>query len=263
MPWQPRWLQVNRGGIGADCQRETLPRQPASRHCLHFLVDTVYVPPPHPVGLRRRLIEAAVELLAERGPEGTSLREIARRAGVSHGAPLRHFDSLTSLLSEVAANGFADLEASVDSAAATAGEHPRARLAAGGRGYLDFALANPGVFALMWRFDLVDFAMPGLAEAGAAVFASLTRLVESCQRQGWQEKADTVLVAGALWATVHGLAQLWLSGVLASTTRTTSIDAVTEAAFGLLLDDQVFGSAISPPPARSKKQTRAPRRKGP
>lgn len=76
--------------------------------------------PPHPAGLRQRLIDANV--LAERGPEGTSLREIARRAGVSHGAPLRHFDSLTSLLSEVATNGFADFEASVDSAAATAGD---------------------------------------------------------------------------------------------------------------------------------------------
>lgn len=219
--------------------------------------------PPHPAGLHQRLIDATVELLAERGPEGTSLREIARRAGVSHGAPLRHFDSLTSLLSEVAASGFGDLEASVDSAAATAGDHPRARLAAGGRGYIDFALANPGVFALMWRADLVDFTRAGLAEAGAAAFASLTRLVESCQRQGWQEKADTAVLAGALWATVHGLAQLWLFGVLAPTTRTTSIDTVRETAFGLLLDDEVFGSAISPPPARSKKPTTAPRRKRP
>jgi AcrR family transcriptional regulator len=220
--------------------------------------------PPHPAGLRQRLIDTTVEVLAERGPEGTTLREIARRAGVSHGAPLRHFDSLTSLLSEVAANGFADLEASVDSAAATAGDHPRARLAAGGRGYIDFALANPGVFALMWRSDLVDFTRPGLAEAGAAAFASLTRLVESCQRQGWQEKADTAVVAGALWATVHGLAQLWLFGVLARTTRTTSIDAVRKTAFGLLLDDQAFGSAISPPPTRSKKPpSTAPRRKRP
>ncbi|MHB1517868.1 MAG: TetR/AcrR family transcriptional regulator [Acidimicrobiales bacterium] len=219
--------------------------------------------PPHPAGLRQRLIEAAAELLAERGPEGTSLREIARRAGVSHGAPLRHFDSLTSLLSEVAANGFADLGASVDSAAATAVDRPRARLAAGGRGYIDFALANPGVFALMWRSDLVDFTRPGLAEAGAGAFASLTRLVESCQRQGWQENADTELVAGALWATVHGLAQLWLFGVLAPTTRTTSIDAVRETAFRLLLDGEALGSAIPPPPPGSKKPTTAPRRKRP
>jgi AcrR family transcriptional regulator len=220
--------------------------------------------PPHPAGLRQRLIDTTVEVLAERGPEGTTLREIARRAGVSHGAPLRHFDSLTSLLSEVAANGFADLEASVDGAAEEAGDHPRARLAAGGRGYIDFALANPGVFALMWRSDLVDFTKAGLAEAGAAAFASLTRLVESSQRQGWQEKADTATVAGALWATVHGLAQLWLFGVLAATTRTTSIDAVRETAFGLLLDDQVFKSATSSPPGRSKKPpSTALRRKRP
>lgn len=164
----------------------------------------------------------------------------------------------------MAANGFADLAASVDSAAATAGDHPRARLAAGGRGYIDFALANPGVFALMWSADLVDFTRAGLAEAGAAAFASLTRLVESSQRRGWQEKVDTATVAGALWANVHGLAQLWLFGVLAPTTRTTSIDAVRETAFGLLLDDQVFGLAISSPPGRSKKPpSTAPRRKRP
>lgn len=201
-------------------------------------------------GVRQRLLGAAVELLGERGPEGTTLREIARRAGVSHGAPARHFPGLVALLSEVAAGGFRELEAAVDGAAGgPASDDPRVRLAAGGRGYVTFALGNPGVFGLMWRADLVDFAEPALAAAGADAFASLTRLVGACQCQGWRADMDTTVVAGSLWATVHGLAQLWLFGVLGPASGATSIDDVCEAAFALLLDDPV--PLPVPPPTRS------------
>lgn len=192
-------------------------------------------------GVRQRLLDAAVGLLGEGGPEGTTLRAIARRAGVSHGAPARHFLSLVALLSEVAAEGFCGLEASVEASAAAAsaaaGDDPRMRLAAGGRGYVSFALGNPGVFSLMWRSDLVDFSQPALAEAGASAFASLRHLVEAYQRRGWRKDLDTDLLAGSLWAAVHGMAQLWLFGVLAPTSGAASIDELSEVAFALLLAD--------------------------
>lgn len=215
------------------------------------MVDTVYVSTPSASGTRQRLLDATVELLGRKGPEGTSLREIARCAGVSHGAPLRHFPSLAALLSEVAALGFRQLKVSVDEAAAGLGASagPLDRLGAAGRGYVRFALANPGVFALMWRVDLIDFGRPALAEAGPAAFATLTRLVEACQHEGWRAEADTVLLAGALWATVHGIAQLWLFGVLRATSGVPSVDAVTEAALALLLDP--VSGRKGPPTRRS------------
>ncbi len=199
-------------------------------------------------GLRSRLLAAAVDILGERGPEGATLRAIARRAGVSHGAPLRHFPSHTALLSEVAADGFRQLETSVDVHAREAGPGSRDRLAAGGRGYVAFALANPGVFGLMWRADLLDFGRPALARHAPAAFGGLTRLVRDCQRDGWRPEADTALLAGSLWATVHGVAQLWLFRVMQAATGAPSVDIVLDTAVALLLETPVRPS--NPPAER-------------
>lgn len=198
-------------------------------------------------GVRQRLLDASVELLGEGGPEATTLRAIARRAGVSHGAPARYFPSLVALLSEVATEGFRALEASVEAAAAAVDgdADPRVRVAAAGRGYISFALSHPGMFGVMWRSDLVDFSEPALAEAGAAAFGSLYRLVEACQRQGWREDLDTELLAASLWSTVHGIAQLWLFGVLQPTSRAKSIDQLSEVALDLLLVDSAPKSTAS------------------
>lgn len=199
------------------------------------LVYSVNVEAESAPGLRQRLLDAAIVSLRDRGPEGTTLREIARRAGVSHGAPARHFPSLVALLSEVATGGFRELTAAVR-AAASGSDDPRQRLACGGRAYISFALENPGVFGLMWRPDLVDFTEPGLADGSAAAFASLTDLVEAVQQMGWRADEDTRMVAGALWASVHGLAQLWLLGVLGRATGATSIDELSEVTFAQLTD---------------------------
>jgi AcrR family transcriptional regulator len=85
-------------------------------------------------------------------------RAIARHAGVSHGAPLRHFPSLAALLAAMAASGFARLVATIDAAlAGVTGAGPRTRLAAAGRTYVAVALAEPGVFSV----DLVTHHGPG------------------------------------------------------------------------------------------------------
>src|SRR5216117_148295 len=90
--------------------------------------------------LRDRVLEVTGEVLAEQGVAGVSLREIARRAGVSHGAPLRHFPTLGALLAAVAAEGFRDLYTSVDGAVrARASSDPLGRLKAAAHGYVDFA----------------------------------------------------------------------------------------------------------------------------
>jgi AcrR family transcriptional regulator len=107
---------------------------------------------------RDRLVRTSLDLIAAEGLEGMSLRNIARRAGVSHGAPLRHFASLADLLAEVAAHGFRTLSEAIEKSGAqlAPGVGPLARLRAGSRAYVECAVANPALFALMFRPELLD-----------------------------------------------------------------------------------------------------------
>jgi AcrR family transcriptional regulator len=161
-----------------------------------------------------RLVESARAMLDEQGLEGLTLRAIARRAGVSHGAPLRHFPTLASLLSAVAARGFRDLIAAVDarldprSSDATAME----RLAASGQGYVKFAISNPGVFTVMFRPERLDVTDPTYMTAARDSFQQLQDLVEAAQHEGFHPDVDTTRLASVLWTTVHGLADLWVRG---------------------------------------------------
>jgi AcrR family transcriptional regulator len=173
---------------------------------------------------RDRLLQAAREVLADEGLEGLTLRAIARRAGVSHGAPLRHFPTLASLLAALATEGFERLVATIeldlaaaDKAAADAGAPPpaaRHRLGVAGRAYLRFALADPGVFSVTFRPERVDISDPDYQAAGFRSFQQLVDLVEAAQADGWQPSVPTRDLAAVLWANVHGLATLALHGGL-------------------------------------------------
>ena len=179
--------------------------------------------------LDERLVDVAEELLDRDGLEALSLRRIARRAGVSHGAPLRHYSSLAALLSQVAARGFRLLSETMDKSAAQlpSGAGPSARLAAAGCGYVELAVARPGLFALMFRPEALDAANPELARASAEAFEQLVRLVRAAQDAGWRAEHDTRLLSGCVWAAVHGLALLWAQGAF----------AVAAADSGATLDD--------------------------
>ena len=190
-------------------------------------------------GLADRLVEAAEEILAEEGLEGLSLREVARRAGVTHGAPLRHYPSYAALLAEVASRGFRTLDAAVESAAAAVapGAGPTARLAAGARAYLDCAIAKPALFALMFRPELIDASHGTFLRDSHAAFEQLVRLVRGAQDGGWHTARDTRQVAGSLWAAIHGLASLWAHGAYALAVRDTSFDAALESMIELLIGE--------------------------
>lgn len=175
------------------------------------MVDAVYV---NGEGTADRLVATARTILDEQGLEGLTLREIARRAGVSHGAPRRHFPTLASLLSAVAADGFRGLVAAVDDHVAELGEGatPLEAVAAAARGYAHFAVANRGVFSVMFRPERLDCADPAFAAASFASFAQLAGLVAAAQADGFHPDADTTQLASVIWSTVHGLAVLWIDG---------------------------------------------------
>lgn len=160
-------------------------------------------------GLKARLVDAGVALVAEEGAQALTLREIARRAGVSHGAPRRYFPTHLELLSAIARRGFADLGARVTEAVGDGGASPRAQLTALGRVYLDFAMSRRGMYELMFRHDLLESGRLGLRETSLPLFGLLVDLVGRA-RPGTEAR----VTAGALWANLHGIAQLWSWGSL-------------------------------------------------
>ncbi|MEU7695405.1 TetR/AcrR family transcriptional regulator [Microbispora hainanensis] len=188
------------------------------------------------IGPRDHLIAVARRMVDEGDPGTVTLRAIARAAGVSHGAPLRHFSGRAALLSAVAALGFGDLAARGERALGALPARTGAveRLRAAASAYVGFALEQPGMFALMFRHDLVDPQEPELAGASLTVFDTLAALVGACQAEGWNPAADNRQVAGALWAALHGLAQLWIWNALPTATGARSSDEVLEVLLGML-----------------------------
>lgn len=161
----------------------------------------------HHGDLRRALIAAARTVLAEGGIERISLREVARRAGVSAAAPYRHFPSRHDLLGAVAAEGFAELTAALDGAAVGGGPE---RLAALGRAYVHFALAQPQLFRLMFDAETGACEDPALREAARQAFQ---RLADAAG--GSADTPEAPPTAIGAWSLVHGLALLLLDGQLA------------------------------------------------
>jgi AcrR family transcriptional regulator len=164
-------------------------------------------------GLRARLIEVGVDLVTTEGAQALSLREIARRAGVSHGAPRRYFPTHLELLSAIARRGFEDLAARGAAAIGDGTGSPREQLATLGRVYLNFALTRRGMHELMFRHDLLESNALGLRDTSLPIFQLLTDLVGRARPD-----ADARLVAGSLLANLYGIAQLWTWGSLQLTT---------------------------------------------
>ena len=154
-------------------------------------------------GLRDRLVDVGVDLVTREGARALTLREIARRAGVSHGAPRRYFPTHLELLSAIARRGFETLGERAAEAARDRAAAPHAQLAALARCYLEFARDNPGMYQLMFRHDLLTSGHLGLRGTSLPLFGRLVDLVGRA-RPG----ADARLVEAALWANLHGIAQL-------------------------------------------------------
>jgi len=164
--------------------------------------------PYHHGDLRRTLLAAAAGAIAESGPAALSLRDLARRAGVSHAAPAHHFGDKAGLLTALAAEGFTLLADELD----------RTREAGGGVidagvAYVRFAVGHRAHFAVMFQPDLLNRDDPELVAAGERASAALrdaVALVGERERAG----AEPRIAGLAAWSIVHGFATLWLSGSL-------------------------------------------------
>lgn len=121
----------------------------------------------HHGDLRRELLDASLSLIEEQGLAGLSMREVARRAGVTHQAPYHHFSDRAAILGALSEEGFALLLGSMQEEQARAKKSAGARLEAAGLGYVKFALAHPAHFRLMSRPELQQGAAASPTAAGA------------------------------------------------------------------------------------------------
>jgi AcrR family transcriptional regulator len=192
----------------------------------------------HHGALREALIAAAEEVIAERGLDGFSLRETARRAGVSPAAPGHHFRDARGLLTAVAAKAFREFGDALASAS-DAGS-PEAQIRAQGIAYVRFALAHPAKFDLLWRKALLDNSNPELIDAGDRAFAILDRAARPEQRPSAGTSDVALAPSIAAWSIVHGFAGLAREGVFG--TEPGAREQAVEALLPRVLDHLRIGS---------------------
>ena len=157
--------------------------------------------PYHHGGLRAVILAETARLVAERGADGVSLRQLAREAGVSHAAPAHHFTDRRGLFTALAAEGFRML--------AEALKAVRPNFIDAALAYVRFAIDNPGHYAVMFDRSLVDTTDPELAAAELAAGSELSQGVATLADP--HAKADRPGAELAAWSLVHGFALLWLN----------------------------------------------------
>jgi len=165
----------------------------------------------HHGDLKRALTEAALGLVAEKGPKGFTLREVARRAGVSPAAPYRHFSDKAQLVAAVATAGFVQLHEALDAAAAQKSDLVQQTLDMG-RAYVRWAVTHPDYYQVMFGGELDKVNNPELREAGERAFGDLLATVAACQRANLLPQGDSRVIAGPTWSLIHGIATLAIGG---------------------------------------------------
>jgi AcrR family transcriptional regulator len=161
----------------------------------------------HHGDLPNALRAAAAELIAERGLGAFSLREVSRRAGVSHAAPAHHFGDTEGLLTSLAIEGFTYLGDSLDTAAADI-DDPVERLVAVGRAYVRVGSEHPGHCQVMFRTDVVDVDDGELQLAGQRAYSILENTVRAVAEAANPE-LDVIEAANLCWAVSQGLLELY------------------------------------------------------
>lgn len=168
----------------------------------------------HHGDLRKALLDAAEVELAEKGFELFTLRGTAKRAGVSHAAPAHHFRDTNTLLTALAAAAFGRFAAGMRERQRLAPKDARSQYVACGLGYIDFALANPALFKLMFGSERPDTGNAELSHHGAEAFKILVDAIDAV-RDGDPQASDAgMLDIAASWSIVHGVATLLIAGRL-------------------------------------------------
>jgi AcrR family transcriptional regulator len=172
--------------------------------------------PYHHGDLRNALIKAGQSLLAEEGLAGLDLRKVARRAGVSHNAPYRHFADKQTLLAAIAQAGFEELARQIQQALQKAEENDaRTQLTTIARVYVQFGQEKPALMREMFSGLVLERkAYPSLYTASKLAFHQLLEVVEQGQVRGELLEGNSERPTLVFWSMVHGLTMLLIENQL-------------------------------------------------
>ncbi|SDW47413.1 TetR/AcrR family transcriptional regulator [Roseicitreum antarcticum] len=167
----------------------------------------------HHGNLRQALVEATLDLIADKGPQGFTMAEAAKLAGVSAAAPYRHFGGREDLIAELALQGF-ELFADLLEYAYNGGKpSPLAAFETVGRAYLAFARKHPGHYVAMFESGVSPGATPDLAQASARANRVLTRAAEALSaRIPPERRPPPAMFAAHVSALSHGIVELYARG---------------------------------------------------
>lgn len=170
--------------------------------------------PYHHGDLRRVILETAEQMLQESLGWQFTLREVARRAEVSHTAPYRHFPDKEALLLELALRGFERLNEVMQAATTPQPASVRDELLAAADAYIAFGMRHPSLYRLMFSREVGDVASAHLSERAMAVMDQLLNLLSRGQEAGVFQRQPLPGLVAACWAQVHGLTLLNIEGLL-------------------------------------------------
>lgn len=167
----------------------------------------------HHGNLRQALVDATLRLIAEKGPQGFTMAEAAKLAGVSTAAPYRHFPGREALIAEAARQGFEIFVERMEAAFDDARPNPLAAFMATGRAYLAFARSNAGHYVAMFESGLSVNTNPELADAAGRAQAILTRAAEALSAHlPPDRRPPAAMFAAHVWAMSHGVVELYARG---------------------------------------------------
>lgn len=191
----------------------------------------------HHGNLRSALIDAALRLIADRGPEGVTLAEAARMAGVSPAAPYRHFKDRTTLMTAVARVGFKRFATALEKAGAAVPKDALERLQAIGRAYLHFARKEPALYAAMFEAGIALNDDPDLRRDADEAFDVLLHACTAIHAQlPADRRAPALMMALHIWSFSHGVASLFARPDGANRQSPVSPEELLEAGVLIYLD---------------------------
>jgi AcrR family transcriptional regulator len=194
----------------------------------------------HHGALRAAMVEAALKLIAIHGPRGFSLSEAARLAGVSVGAPYRHYADKEALFSEIAAQGFVELFERIEAAAQTSPDDPRKRLVAIGMAYVRFAVERPSHFQVMFDSAIHRRKDPAVDVPADRSFQMLAQTVHDAAVKKDVRSEETL--TAATWALMHGHAMFAMDDSFTNMEFKTPADTLVRDSFELLVETAALSS---------------------
>ena len=172
----------------------------------------------HHGDLKNALIRAGVEILAQEGTEGLSLRKVAQRVGVSHNAPYSHFPDKQSLIAAISTEGFYRLYDELDAAITSHPDDPKRQLQESAWAYAQFAIQNTETFKIMFSGVLEkEKDYPAFVEVSQKAFSRVVDVVRACQQAGVLRASAPEVMAVAVWGQIHGIISLMLEGQISHT----------------------------------------------